>query len=116
DPEGWKAYWRRIVATMRSVDGQKFRFDFAPSRGRDAIGWTECYPGDDVVDIIGMDSYDQQPGESFEDQVKQPFGLQHQVDFARERGKPISYPEWGLFRRGDNVEYMRRMLAWIHRQ
>ncbi|GAA2423984.1 glycoside hydrolase family 26 protein [Streptomyces macrosporus] len=116
DPQGWKEYWRRIVATMRSVSGQKFRFDFAPSRGRDAIGWTECYPGDDVVDIIGMDSYDQPPGEDFDDQVKQPFGLQHQVDFARERGKPISYPEWGLFRRGDNAEYVRRMLEWIDRQ
>ncbi|MGW3061719.1 hypothetical protein ACWC98_38270, partial [Streptomyces goshikiensis] len=31
-------------------------FDFAPNRGKDAIGWTECYPGDDVVDIVGMDS------------------------------------------------------------
>ena len=116
DPQGWKTYWRRIVATMRSVPGQKFRFDFAPSRGRDAIGWTECYPGDDVVDIIGMDSYDQPPGETFDDQISQPYGLQHQVDFARERGKPFSYPEWGLFRRGDNPEYMRRMLEWIGEQ
>ena len=54
NPPMWKIYWRRIVATMRSVDGARFRFDFAPSRGRDAIPWTECYPGDDVVDIIGM--------------------------------------------------------------
>ncbi|MCI0386096.1 glycoside hydrolase family 26 protein [Streptomyces sp. CNQ085] len=113
DPRAWKTYWRRIVAAMRSVDGQRFRFDFAPSRGKDAIGWTECYPGDDVVDIIGMDSYDQPPGETFDDQVNQPYGLRHQVDFAAARGKPISYPEWGLFRRGDNAEYMRRMLDWI---
>jgi hypothetical protein len=35
------------------------------------------------------------------------------VDFAKAHGKPISYPEWGLFRNGDNPEYMRRMLAWI---
>ncbi|GAA2406056.1 glycosyl hydrolase [Streptomyces glaucosporus] len=116
DPQGWKAYWRRIVSTMRSVPGQEFRFDFAPSRGMDAIGWTECYPGDDVVDIIGMDSYDQPPGETFDDQLNQPYGLRHQVDFARKHGKPISYPEWGLFRRGDNPDYMRRMLKWIHRQ
>ena len=27
--------------------------------------------------------------------------------------KPISYPEWGLFRNGDNPDYMRRMLAWM---
>ncbi|MFE5519039.1 glycoside hydrolase family 26 protein [Streptomyces virginiae] len=113
DPEGWKVYWKRIVTTMRAVPGQKFRFDFAPNRGTDAIGWTKCYPGDDVVDVIGMDSYDQGPGQTFDDQITQPYGLQQQVDFAKAHGKPISYPEWGLFRRGDNPEYVRRMLRWI---
>ncbi|MGA5202418.1 glycoside hydrolase family 26 protein [Streptomyces variegatus] len=113
DPEAWKKYWNRIVTTMRSVPGQKFRFDFTPSRGQDAIPWTKCYPGDDTVDIIGMDSYDQPTGMSFEQQVKEPYGLKHHVDFAKAHGKPISYPEWGLFRNGDNAEYMRRMLAWM---
>ncbi|WEO97324.1 glycosyl hydrolase [Streptomyces sp. FXJ1.172] len=113
DPESWKKYWDRIVTTMRAVPGQKFRFDFSPSRGRDAVPWTECYPGDRTVDIIGMDSYDQPAGESFEEQVKEPYGLQQHVDFAKSHGKPISYPEWGLFRNGDNGVYMQRMLAWI---
>ncbi|MGX2996320.1 glycoside hydrolase family 26 protein [Streptomyces sp. JNUCC 64] len=115
DPVMWKRYWNRIVTTMRSVPGQAFRFDFAPSRGRDAIGWTACYPGDDTVDIIGMDSYDQPGGVTFDEQVSEPFGLQHHVDFARAHGKPISYPEWGLFRNGDNAEYMRSMLQWMER-
>ncbi|MFF6995136.1 glycoside hydrolase family 26 protein [Streptomyces sp. NPDC008313] len=113
DPEAWKKYWNRIVTTMRSVPGQEFRFDFAPNRGRDAIPWTRCYPGDDTVDIIGMDSYDQPRGISFDEQVKEPYGLQDQVDFAEAHGKPISYPEWGLFRNGDNATYMRRMLTWM---
>lgn len=112
-PEAWKKYWRNIVTAMRSVPGQRFTFDFAPSRGLDAIPWTACYPGDRYVDIIGMDSYDQPPGDTFEDHVTQPYGLQHQVDFAEERGKRISYPEWGLFRHGDNAEYVRSMLGWI---
>ncbi|MFJ5102515.1 glycosyl hydrolase [Streptomyces sp. NPDC088554] len=113
DPEAWKKYWHRIVTTMRDVPGQKFRFDFAPNRGRDAIPWTECYPGDDVVDIIGMDSYDQPPGRTFDEQVNEPYGLQEHVDFAAAHGKVISYPEWGLFRNGDNPEYVRRMIQWI---
>ncbi|MDQ0748580.1 hypothetical protein QF034_002811 [Streptomyces africanus] len=115
DPEAWKKYWNRIVTTMRSVPGQKFRFDFTPSRGQDAVPWTKCYPGDDAVDIIGMDSYDQPTGMSFDQQVREPYGLQAHVDFAKAHGKPISYPEWGLFRNGDNPEYMRRMLAWIEK-
>ncbi|WP_309062067.1 glycosyl hydrolase [Streptomyces sp.] len=113
DPESWKKYWNRIVTTMRAVPGQKFRFDFTPSRGRDAIPWTQCYPGDDTVDVIGMDSYDQPAGMSFDEQVREPYGLQAHVDFAKAHGKPLSYPEWGLFRNGDNPEYMRRMLAWM---
>ncbi|MFF5155672.1 glycoside hydrolase family 26 protein [Streptomyces sp. NPDC000348] len=115
DPESWKRYWNRIVRTMRAVPGQEFRFDFTPSRGRDAVPWTRCYPGDDTVDIVGMDSYDQPAGRSFDEQVKEPYGLQAHVDFAKAHGKPISYPEWGLFRNGDNPAYMRRMLAWIDR-
>ncbi|MEW2509088.1 glycosyl hydrolase [Streptomyces sp. NPDC046870] len=113
DPAAWKTYWNRIVATMRSVPGQRFRFDFTPSRGRDAVPWTECYPGDATVDIIGMDAYDQPSGMSFDEQVTEPYGLQQHVDFAKAHGKAISYPEWGLFRNGDNAEYMRRMLDWI---
>ncbi|MCM2578242.1 glycoside hydrolase family 26 protein [Streptomyces meridianus] len=112
-PQAWRAYFRSIVTAMRSVPGQRFRFEFTPSRGRDAIPWTRCYPGDDVVDIVGMDSYDQPPGDDFDDQVDQPFGLRRHVEFATAHRKPFSYPEWGLFRNGDNAEYMRRMLAWI---
>ncbi|MGW6294639.1 glycoside hydrolase family 26 protein [Streptomyces sp. NPDC055058] len=113
DPQAWKTYWNRIVTTMRSVPGQEFRFDFTPSRGRDAVPWTECYPGDDTVDIIGMDAYDQPRGMPFDEQVEEPYGLRHHVEFAKERGKPISYPEWGLFRNGDNTAYMKGMLDWM---
>jgi hypothetical protein len=60
-----------------------------------------------------MDSYDQPRGMSFDEQVNEPYGLQAHVDFAKAHGKPISYPEWGLFHNGDNAEYMRRMLDWM---
>ena len=112
-PEVWKAYYRRVVTTMRATPGQDFVFDFTTSRGTDAIAWPACYPGDDVVDIIGMDSYDQPPGEGFLDYVQQPNGLQDQVDFAAAHGKPVSYPEWGLFRNGDNPAFIRDMHDWI---
>jgi len=115
DPAAWRAYWRRVVKALRSVPGQRFRFDFAPARGRDAVPWTKCYPGDDVVDIVGMDAYDQPHGETFDRQVREPYGLRAQVRFAAAHRKPISYPEWGLFRNGDNPEFVRRMLGWMRR-
>ncbi|MGW2820081.1 glycoside hydrolase family 26 protein [Streptomyces sp. NPDC001443] len=116
DPRAWQQYWRNVVTAMRSVPGQRFRFDFTPSRGRDAVPWTDCYPGDDVVDIVGMDAYDQPGGLSFAQQVTEPYGLRDQVRFARAHGKPVSYPEWGLYRNGDNPAYMRGMLDWFARQ
>ena len=116
DPEAWKEYFRRIVGVMRSVPGQQFQFNFNSTRGTDAIPWTECYPGDDVVDMLGMDTYDQPPGQTFEEYVRQPYGLGAQVEFAQQHGKPVSFPEWGLLRYGDRPEYVREMLAWMESQ
>src|SRR5690606_38578078 len=101
DPQAWKTYWRRIVTAMRAVPGQKFRFDFTPNRGRDAVPWTECYPGDDVVDILGMDSYDQPSGIAFDEQVSEPYGLRHHVESARAHRKPVPAPERGRSRHGE---------------
>jgi hypothetical protein len=113
DPSDWKAYWQRIVHVMRSVPGQEFRFDFTPNRGPDAHPWTDCYPGDDVTDVIGTDNYDQGPGDSFADYVTQPYGLLEQVRFAAQHHKPVSYAEWGMFQHGDDPAFMRDMIAWI---
>ncbi|MFE1233769.1 glycoside hydrolase family 26 protein [Streptomyces sp. NPDC058745] len=115
DPETWRAYWRRVVDVLRAVPGQRFRFDFTVSRGRDAVDWTRCYPGDSHVDIIGMDAYDQPEGLSFAGQVSEDLGLADHVRFAAAHGKPVSYPEWGLFRNGDNPAYVRGMLDWFAR-
>jgi hypothetical protein len=113
DREAWKQYWRRIVSVIRDVPGGAFRFEFTPSRGVDAIPWTECYPGDDVVDIIGMNTYDQPPGASFGEYVSQPYGLQDHIEFAAHRHKPISYSEWGLSRHGDNPDFIQGMHNWF---
>ncbi|MFG3023115.1 glycoside hydrolase family 26 protein [Streptomyces sp. NPDC048254] len=113
DPAAWKAYWVRIVTAMRSVPGQRLRFDFTPNRGRDAVPWTRCYPGDRFVDIIGMDAYDSPRGMSFAEQVTEPYGLRDQVRFARAHGKPVSYPEWGLYENGDDPAYIKGMVKWF---
>lgn len=118
DPTAWKAYWRHIVGAMRSVPGQRFRFEFAPTRGVDAHPWPDCYPGDGVTDVIGMDSYDMANSNThrtapFSSYVSEPYGLLAQVRFAAAHRKPVSYPEWGMYDRGDDPAYVRQMLAWV---
>ena len=126
DPENYKLYFRRIVGIMRDAPGQKFRFEWCPNHGRKAMDPTDAYPGDDVVDIIGMDVYAEtwdastsDPEKRFEYFLDQPFGLKWHRDFARERGKPISYPEWGVGTRpdghgvGDDPVFIEGMADWF---
>lgn len=115
DPDAWKGHYRRVVSVLRGVPGQAFRFEFTPDRGRNAIGWTSCYPGDDVVDIIGMHTYDQPPGNTFQDYATQPFGLDAVADFAAAHGKQLAIPEWGLAAHGDNARYVVELHAWLGR-
>jgi hypothetical protein len=125
DPQSWIAYWRRIVTIMRAVPGANFKFDWNP-----AGGWTkhkadQAYPGDEYVDIIGLDYYNSafKPGSSAQEhwqlRLHGPHGLKWHRDFARAHGKPMSFPEWGTGWRndgsggGDDPYFIERMADWI---
>jgi hypothetical protein len=106
--QAWDAYWARIVRVMRSVPGAHFVFDWNISvAGRD-IPFSSYYPGNDVVDVIGVDIYDSDvPGDPSDPAVRwtrlenEPGGLDQIVAFAREHGKPLSFPEWGVVSAAD---------------
>ncbi len=126
DRSSFIRYWRRIVEVMRGVPGARFQFDWNPALGRAAIAPDQAYPGDDVVDIIGLDVYNQSwiiPRPSNEKRWQeirqQPFGLDWHRDFAQARGKLRSFPEWGTGRRqdgsggGDDPLFVKEMAAWL---
>jgi Glycosyl hydrolase family 26 len=123
DPSAYARFWRRIALAMKSVPGARFRFDWNPTI---ADGPTEAaYPGDDVVDIIGLDVYNQSwpsissPTLRWEYLLLHPNGLMWHRNFAAAHGKPRSFPEWGTGTRpdghggGDDPEFIRNMLAWM---
>jgi Glycosyl hydrolase family 26 len=126
DPAAFGEYFRRIVTTMRSVPGgDQLRFDWNPGLGPANVP-DAAYPGDEYVDIIGMDIYDREfspeladPVKRWEKMVNQPFGLAWQRDFAAAHGKTLSYPEWGVSERHegggqqDNPVFVRNMDEWI---
>jgi Glycosyl hydrolase family 26 len=126
DPASWIAYWRRIVTTMRSVPGAKFKFDWCPGNGWTSFLAQDAYPGDAYVDIIGMDVYNQSwnpnattPELRWKDQVNQRHGLKWHAEFAAAHNKPISFPEWGTGTRadghgsGDDPLFIEQMSEWI---
>jgi chitodextrinase len=117
DPAAFAAYWRQIVNTMRSVPGQQFKFDWCPAFDRTVPD--AAYPGDAYVDYIGLDVYDpapwysQDPGTRWNQMLATPAGgLNWHRDFARAHGKPMSFPEWGLWG-VDNPYFIERMHDWI---
>lgn len=128
DPAAFVAYFRRIVALMRSVEGQRFRFEWCPNLFRHQIAPDAVYPGDDVVDVIGLDVYNEtweaatrDPEERWRRTVEAPYGLAWHAAFASAHGKPTSFPEWGTGVRpdgagaGDDPLFITRMAAWFDR-
>jgi hypothetical protein len=124
------AYWRQIVTTMRSVS-PSLRFDYTVNMGSSLVDGRRLdpeasYPGDAFVDYIGMDAYDQGWGPNNDDprarwqtNMDMPYGLAWHRDFARNHGKPMSFPEWALTTRddgaggGDAPYFIERMHDWI---
>lgn len=126
DPSSWVEYWRRIVTTMRAVPGAAFRFDWCSAQGYQQLPTASVYPGDDYVDIIGYDTYNQSwqkdtttPEKRWKELLTQAYGLNWVSDFAATHGKPLSIPEWATGTRpdghggNDDDLFIKNMAAWI---
>ena len=139
DPEVFVTYWRRVVTAMRSVPGQRFEFDWNINNGRNEIDAMRYWPGDDVVDYVGVDVYDmswafgtypypegcdaacrtERQDRAWNHILNDERGLRFWAAFAVEHGKPMSLPEWGLWERpdghggGENPAFVRRMHDFV---
>lgn len=101
----WKRFWRVTALAMRSVPGSHFQFNWCIAAGYRAIPFSAYYPGDDVVNSIGVDVYDQAvpPGQNrWGYQLNRPGGVAAIEQFARAHHKPLSVPEWGLVPSGSS--------------
>lgn len=126
-PARYAAYWRRIVAAMRSVPGAAFKFDWCANNG--SVPWTfdpaKAYPGDRYVDFISVDVYDQSwpatsdPVRRWADIYGRRYGIKWLRGFASAHGKRVAFPEWGLgYNRhggGDDPYFVAKMYDLIDR-
>jgi hypothetical protein len=130
----FKTYLRNIVTAMRQVD-PNFYFIWCPAISR----WNQFsntgdlaryYPGDDFIDGIGLDVYDQDRTYSF-DQIltehstkynRDGFGLNWLHQFSTAHHKLMFFPEWGLDpnyhsskgRPCDNPAFINDMAYWMY--
>lgn len=125
------AAYRHIAVTLKSVAPQLvIDFDLAcgtsmrwQSDRLDALN--KLYPGDDVVDLIGCDTYDwyhttskDEHGWALTQRPRNAVGIADIADFARAHGKGLTVPEWGLASEaeggaGDNAYFIEQMRAFF---
>jgi hypothetical protein len=109
--------FRRVVQIFRQ-HSSGFKYDWCPGWGSQDSPADLAYPGDDVVDYIGLDVYDFKYDGSARERwdnfyLKAPFGLQWHREFAARHGKRMSYPEWGVGNFGDNPFFIQQMHDWF---
>jgi hypothetical protein len=95
----WRKFWRKTVIAMRSVPGAKFRFDWSVNAAWRPIPFRRFYPGDDVVDYVGIDAYDSGVTSlkgRWDTIFGRTNGVRDAIRFARAHHKPLSIPEWGV--------------------
>lgn len=138
DEDAWVSYYRRIVEQLDSVEGSEFRYDWNVNNADNRYDAVDYYPGDDVVDYIGVDAYDVD-GDAYpypddcdgdcRSEVQQQAwdetvyggdrGLRFWSGFAAEHDKQLSLPEWGVWDRKDgtggedNPYYVEQMADFI---
>jgi hypothetical protein len=104
----------RHVHGVLAAESPGFRFDWT-SMVPDFVEYgVDAYPGDDVVDIIGIDVYWREPEPISDEQWQRRFEpvLQAHLEFAQARGKPVSYPEWGRSL-VDEPRFVELMYGWF---
>jgi len=126
DWHAWAQYWANIVKSMRKVRGEHFIFDWTVNAGVEPVPLADWYPGNDVVNVIGVDAYDSgiynsslTPEQRWQQLSHEPDGLDAVAAFAAAHGKPLSLPEWGLVApgpaggAGDDPTYVRGLAQWV---
>lgn len=113
--EAFKDAFKAFVDTFRSVSS-RFEFEWTPNIGQ--ADPARSYPGDDYVDVIGMDFYwnphwdGTDPDAAWAHMLDQHYGLQWHRDFAAAHNKPMAYSEWGV--RSDNAgAYLEKADQWF---
>lgn len=107
DVDNYKACFRKEAAAIKST-APNVLIDWNMNKDSHLGGTlsvADAYPGDDAVDIVGVDFYDSWP--AYPDQAAWdadfnatqnggPRGLGSWLDFAKSHSKKLSVPEWGM--------------------
>jgi hypothetical protein len=119
NPQAFVGAFRQFVRSFRGVS-DRFVFEWNVNVGDVGMNPEDAYPGDEYVDVIGMDFYWQlkwdpkEPEKVWENAVNRRYGLEWHQKFASAHRKPTSYSEWGIS--ADNAAlYLEKAKQWFDR-
>ena len=125
-PDAFKAAFRHVAGVLRAVPGSHFSIVWNPSMGSGTVPADQLWPGDDVVDLIGLDVYNQSwrpqdtdPAVRWQGHLTDNYGLNWVSAFAAAHNKRIIIPEWATGTRpdghgwGDDPTFIHNMAAWM---
>jgi Glycosyl hydrolase family 26 len=113
--------WRRFRALQQEIYPEaQLVFCVNQESVGTGIDWREFFPGEEYVDVMAVDYYNQNPfvgsvedwndGLDATDDFGSPKGLQQHLDFARSVGLPLAVPEWsGVAEEGDSPAFIEGM-------
>jgi hypothetical protein len=112
----WATCFANEVTSLRQAVGGHFLIVWNPNACTENIPYSNFYPGNAYVDIVGLDLYDGTCMASsastavitWSQLVNEPAGLVSFEAFAKAHNKPMSFPEWGLDQvpNGDDPAYI----------
>jgi len=127
DPVAFVNCYRHVVDAIKSTANPDPLFDWTInshySQNPPSHNPLDLYPGDQWVDIVSIDAYDQYPPsytlDQFNAQATAQGGITWLYNFARAHGKLFGVPEWGVASGsgenggGDNANYIQFMRDWM---
>jgi hypothetical protein len=106
DIANYKKCFQRIVSSLKSTaPGIKIEWTNA-KKGSLSVSVMDTYPGDSLVDVIGVHYYDNRPKMNSEANWNAmynathnggPMGIGQWLKAAQSRGKKLAVPEWGIW-------------------
>lgn len=118
----YKAVFRYTVEYLRDTKGvDNFLYGFSPGAGPGGAKerYLETYPGDEYVDIFGIDKYDDKQNAGSDGFLKEMIAdLRMLVELAEEKGKIAAFTEYGyspegMKETGNNLEWYTTVLEAI---
>ncbi len=120
--------WNHVASAIKSTDPQALADWTINSKATPSDSCngdaTNCYPGDQYVDYIGIDNYDEYPPSTttpFDTIANAKGGITWIYNFAVQHHKRFSVGEWGVVSSastgsnggGDNPAFIQNMWSWF---